>query len=154
MLGGGSGRGAVWLPEIDDEVLVAFEHGDVRRPVVLGGLWNGTDTPPPYEVDQGKQKTRSLVSLKGHKVVLHDGDDSATVELSTSDGKLTIVLDETGGEIKVTASDTAKVTISAEGDLSITAQGQLTLQGQQGAELSSPATIKVKGQMLQLNPPG
>lgn len=153
-LGGGSGRGAVWLPETDDEVLVAFEQGDFSRPVVLGGLWNGKDKPPAYEVDQGKQKTRSLVSRKGHKVVLRDGADSATVELSTSDGKLSIVLDETGGEIKVTASDTAKVTISAGGDLAITAQGQLTLQGQQGAELSSPATVKVKGKMLQLNPPG
>ena len=153
-LGGGKQRGAAWLPEHDDEVLVAFEHGDVRRPYVLGGLWNGLDAPPDYAVDQGKQKTRSLVSRTGHKVVLRDGDDSSTVELTTSDGNLSLVLDETNKEIKISAAQTAKVTISAGGDLTISAQGQLTLQGQQGAELSSPASVKVKGSMLQLNPPG
>src|SRR5271170_858207 len=37
----GPGRGAYFLPEVNDEVLVAFEHGDVRRPYVIGGMWNG-----------------------------------------------------------------------------------------------------------------
>ncbi len=154
MLGAGPSRGAVWIPESGDEVLVAFEQGDIRRPIVVAGLWNGQDQPPAYEVDQGKLKARSLVSRRGHTIVLRDGDDTSTVELNSSDGKLSVVLDETNGELKLTASGTAKVTISAGGDLSIKAQGQLTLEGQQGAELKSPATVKVKGSMLQLNPPG
>lgn len=41
-----SGRGFFWLPEVDDEVLVAFEHGDIRYPIVLGALWNGVDLAP------------------------------------------------------------------------------------------------------------
>ena len=154
MLGAGPSRGAVWLPEHDDEVLVAFEQGDIRRPVVLGGLWNGVDMPPGYETDGGKQKARRFVSRRGHMITLSDADDSSLVSLTTSDGKLSIVLDESNGELKVTASETAKVTISAGGDLTIKSQGQLVLQGQMGAELSSSATVKVKGQMLQLNPPG
>lgn len=153
MLGAGPSRGSVWLPENDDEVLVAFEQGDIRRPIVIGGLWNGVDAPPGYETDGGKQKARRFVSRRGHMITLSDADDSSLVSLSTSDGKLTIVLDETNGELKVTATSGAKVTISAEGDLAIKSQGQLTLQGQMGAELSSSATVKVKGQMLQLNPP-
>jgi phage protein D len=152
--GAGPDRGAVWLPDHDDEVLVAFEQGDVTRPVVLGGLWNGQDQPPTYEVDQGKQKFRSLVSRRGHTVILRDGDDSSTIELTTSDGKLGLVLDETNGEIRLTADGTTKVTISAGGDLAIKAQGQLTLEGQQGAELTSSANVKIKGQVVQLNPPG
>ena len=44
--GAGSGRGLAWLPEVGDEVLVAFGHGDVRAPYVIGGLYNGVDTPP------------------------------------------------------------------------------------------------------------
>lgn len=154
LLGAGPSRGAVWLPDHDDEVLVAFEQGDITRPVVLGGLWNGQDQPPTYEVDQGRQKFRSLVSRRGHTVILRDGDDSSTIELTTSDGKLSLVLDESNGEIRLTADGTTKVTISAGGDLAIKAQGQLTLEGQQGAELTSSATVKVKGSMVQLNPPG
>ena len=42
----GKERGIFFLPEVEDEVLVVFEHGDPRRPVVLGGLWNGVDKPP------------------------------------------------------------------------------------------------------------
>lgn len=43
---GGKERGFWWIPEIDDEVLVVFEHGDPNRPFVLGGLYNGVDKPP------------------------------------------------------------------------------------------------------------
>ncbi len=42
----GSGRGSFFLPEVGDEVLVAFEHGDINHPFVIGMLWNGVDTPP------------------------------------------------------------------------------------------------------------
>ena len=51
--GNGASRGTVWIPEVNDEVLVAFEGGDRQRPFVLGGLWNGKDTPPP---DRGGQR--------------------------------------------------------------------------------------------------
>jgi len=42
----GQGTSAMWIPEIDDEVLVAFEHGDLNRPVIIGSMWNGKDLPP------------------------------------------------------------------------------------------------------------
>ncbi len=41
----GAGRGFYWLPEVSDEVLVAFERGEAHRPYVVGALWNGKDKP-------------------------------------------------------------------------------------------------------------
>ena len=45
-IGAGSDRGTDWLPEINDEVLVGFEHGDIHRPYIIGAVWNGKDAPP------------------------------------------------------------------------------------------------------------
>jgi phage protein D/phage baseplate assembly protein gpV len=154
MPGAGAGRGTMWLPESGDEVLVAFEQGDVRRPVVLGGLWNGQDVPPSHQFDQGHLQARAFVSRLGHSVVLHDADGESSIELRSADGSLAVLLDQSNGEIAIKAAGSSKVTISAGGDLSLQAQGKLTLSGQQGAELTSPATTTVKGQVVQLNPPG
>ena len=160
MPGAGPSRGVVWLPEVGDEVLVAFEHGDVRRPMVLGGFWNSTDTAPPYGVPNGKPNARALVSLKGHKIVLHDESDGS-IELATPKG-LTVLLDDDNGRISIKAGGGAKLVIEADGDISISGQGNvaikagasLSLSGASGLELKSDATTTVKGQMLQLNPPG
>src|SRR5262249_40976203 len=51
---GGNNRGSWFIPDVDDEVLVAFEHGDVRRPYVIGGLWNGKDQAPESMDGAGK----------------------------------------------------------------------------------------------------
>ena len=54
----------MFLPDVDDEVLVGFEHGDIRRPYVLGGLWNGVDKPPLGDdlMDNGHNKRQGIVS--------------------------------------------------------------------------------------------
>jgi len=57
----GGSRGVYFLPEVDDEVLVAFEHGDPGSPYVLGGLWNGKDKPPESNSD-GKNDLRTIKS--------------------------------------------------------------------------------------------
>ncbi|HEX2224158.1 MAG TPA: phage baseplate assembly protein V, partial [Thermoanaerobaculia bacterium] len=67
----GGDRGLYALPEVDDEVLVAFEHGRAELPYVLGSLWNGKDKPPAANED-GKNKLRVLKSRSGHRVRLDD----------------------------------------------------------------------------------
>jgi uncharacterized protein involved in type VI secretion and phage assembly len=59
----GGGRGSMFMPEVNDEVLVAFEHGDTRFPYVIGFLWNGQDAPPGQDV-----RDRKIVSKNGHQV--------------------------------------------------------------------------------------
>ena len=66
----GSGRGIYFLPEVDDEVLIAFEHGDIRFPYVIGSLWNGKDQPPAS--NDGNNDTREIKSRSGHIIRLND----------------------------------------------------------------------------------
>jgi type VI secretion system secreted protein VgrG len=69
----GAGTAAMWLPEIGDEVLVAFEHGDLRRPVVIGSVYNGKDMPP---VALPANKHLSILRQQGASVrteVVFDG---------------------------------------------------------------------------------
>jgi len=73
---GGKERGAFWLPEVDDEVLIAFEHGDVRRPFVIGSLWNGVDkTIHDNKSQDGKNNFRSIRSRSGHMLQFVDKKD-------------------------------------------------------------------------------
>lgn len=91
----GSGRGAWFMPELDDEVVVAFIMGDPEQPIVVGFTWNGKDAPPsPHP------RERMIRSLNGHTIRLIDsppgasGAGSITIEdangnfISLSNGKI------------------------------------------------------------------
>jgi uncharacterized protein involved in type VI secretion and phage assembly len=69
-------RGSFFLPEVDDEVLCMFEHGDVRYPYVIGALWNGVDLPIHDNNEQGgKNNYRSFKSRSGHMLTFLDDAD-------------------------------------------------------------------------------
>ncbi len=135
----GNGRGMLYLPEVDDEVLVAFEHGDIHRPFVVGALWNGQDATP-ITADQavggdGKVNQRVIKSRSGHTVIL---DDTAGAE------EITIV-DKTGNNKIVFHSPDNSMQIRVQGDLTIEAQGKITLSAQTGVEMSSQADFSITG---------
>ncbi|NTW02923.1 MAG: phage tail protein, partial [Oscillochloris sp.] len=88
----GKDRGLYLLPEIDDEVLVAFEHGMIEYPYVLGALWNGKDNPPETN-SNGKNNMRTLKSRSGMIIRLDDTDGSEKIEISDASGKNSIVID-------------------------------------------------------------
>jgi len=156
MLGAGPDRGAVFIPEVNDEVLVAFEHGDFRAPFVIGGLWNGQDAAPDHDTSNGLQE-RTIVSRLGNKVILVDKDGSAGIRLVTAGGQYEIVLDEGASEVVVKAGG-GKVRIEAQQDVALEATGKLTLKGTGGVEITSNANVDisatgnatVKGAMVQL----
>jgi uncharacterized protein involved in type VI secretion and phage assembly len=143
--GAGKDRGWYVLPEVCDEVLVAFEQGDLRRPYVVGGLFNGSDTPkagPVDDVDSGSGaiNRRSLVSRRGHRIDLLDQDGkSEGVSISTGNGKLRLVLDSTGSTVTLHSDGT--VTVEAKRGVTVDAgTGSLVLKG---ADIALKATSGV-----------
>jgi uncharacterized protein involved in type VI secretion and phage assembly len=132
----GNDRGFFFLPEVDDEVLVAFEHGRVEFPYVVGALYNGKDKPPG-DNDDGKNNLRSLKSRSGHTLTLDDTDGKEKIRIVDAKGKESIVFD--------TAEST--ITITADKDLTIESKnGRLLLKGAKGIEITSdggPGKLKV-----------
>ena len=165
--GAGKDRGTIIVPEVGDEVLVVFEQGDLRRPYVLGGLYNGVDLPDskgidPVDSGSGAVNRRSIVSRRGHRIDLLDQDGRKEgVTLATGDGKLSVTLDATGttitvqadGKVKVEGSQGIVIDSSAAklelkgGEISVTATGNLQLKGA-NTTVEGSARTEVKGGAL------
>ncbi|KQR00993.1 VgrG-related protein [Deinococcus sp. Leaf326] len=143
-VGGGAKRGMAWLPEVDDEVLIGFEQGDMHHPYVVGGLWNGVDAlPEPNKklVKGGKTVRRVQYSRKGHKIVLDDSDDQPGITVEDMNGNV-IHID----------SRTNKLTIRMKGDIEVSAQGRLDLKAQTGVSIDGGAgAVTVRGTTIKLN---
>jgi uncharacterized protein involved in type VI secretion and phage assembly len=159
-LGAGPDSGAVWVPEVNDEVLLAFEFGDLRRPHVIGSLYNGRDKPCLGNglFDTGKVKRRGFVSRAGHRLVFLDDSGQLGIALISADGSCKLALDQTDGEIRIHCQ--GKVTIDTEqgeialrsgGDLSVNAQGNLKLTASSGIDIESDGSVTIKGSTIRLN---
>ena len=150
-LGAGPDSGAVWIPEVNDEVLVAFELGHPSRPYVVGSLWNGVDKPPLGDglMDNGPIVRRGFVSRKGHKFVFFDKDGKSGIAILSSDNKLKIALKETDGEIHIASE--GKIVIESKQDLKITSQANLELNGQSGLKIKTSGQLEISGSKIALN---
>jgi uncharacterized protein involved in type VI secretion and phage assembly len=152
----GNGRGAYFLPEVDDEVLMAFEHGRVDHPYVLGSLWNGKDTPPESN-DNGENNHRTIKSRSGHVVRLNDAAGSETIEIIDKSGKNRIAINTAENSITIEAdadiaikSAVGKLTMEANG-IEMKSQAGITVQATLSLDLKANAQVTVKGAMIQLN---
>ncbi len=127
----GGGRGTYFVPEVGDEVLVAFEHGDVDRPYVIGALWNSEDTPPEGMDSEGKNHVRSITSRSGHRVSLEDNEEEQKTRIVIhSAGGHEVVLDDEGGQGKIQVKTAAghSLTLDDTG-------GTVTLEDKSGNKL-------------------
>lgn len=148
----GAKRGMYFLPEADDEVLVAFEHGSLEHPYVVGALWNGKDKAPENNGD-GKNDNRSITSRSGHVVRLCDTDGSERIEIIDKTGDNRIVIHSADNKISIEAkgdisikSATGKMTLDAQGDIAITSStGKVTI-GAIGVEVTSKTDVKIQAQ--------
>ncbi len=95
----GPSRGAVFRPEVGDEVLVLFDHGDVRFPFVIGGVWNGPDAAPTERGSDSDNHVRLIKSRSGHLVALDDTPGKENVTVTDKAGN-SIALSSQGVVIK------------------------------------------------------
>jgi phage protein D len=152
-MGAGADRGFDWLPEVDDEVLVAFEHGDIHRPYVIGNVWNGTDAPPTVPddsvgdegvrlrtlktrlghvlqfVEEDKDDSKQgvyLTTVTGHK--LHLDDSTKFIKAETAGGH-SIFIDDEGKKIEITTSGGHSLTLddNSPGKIDMTSTGDINI---------------------------
>jgi phage baseplate assembly protein gpV len=154
-VGGGSSRGFMWLPQVNDEVLVAFNENDDRDAFILGGLWNTVDRPPssiPTDFMTKRLLKTGLAGGLGHSVEFDDALQSITITSST---KQTVTIDPTkiaistvGGALSVTLDLGPPPAISIQataGNISLSAPlGKISLQGL-AVEVISNTTLDLKG---------
>lgn len=109
----GRRRGSWFLPEVEDEVLVAFEAGHPSRPVVVGALWNGQDVPP-VTADAGNA-VKVLRTRSGSEIRFDDTDGGETVEVRTAAGQSVVLSAAGGGTVLMTDGGANAVMLSPTG---------------------------------------
>jgi uncharacterized protein involved in type VI secretion and phage assembly len=155
----GSGHGCYFIPQVGEEVLVAFHHGDVRDAYVIGSLWNFTDRPPSSTALDPVQK-RIIRTPAGH--VLEFDDLRQSVTLTTSTGQ---AVELTPESVKVSTSGGSEVVLKTAGSVSISAPVQielkapsvtldattLELKAEASARLTAGGSCEIQGTLVKIN---
>lgn len=148
----GSEMGGVWLPEIDDEVMVMFEDGDFSRPIIVGSLYNGDNKSPrtlkfspdhteasvPNKEQSGKNDYRFIRSRAGHSLAFVDTEDGGGVSLR-SNKTAELFIDDASERIRLYDSNQSqwleidvknkKITLQTdEGDILLKAKEKIRLE--------------------------
>jgi len=162
----GPDRGMTFLPEVNDEVLVAFEHGDMGRPYVVGRVWNGVDAAPhPIGelVANGVVNLRVIKTRSGHTLTFDDTEGTELISLvdktttnmikiesstnlitiDANGGQAIIKLDGEAGTMTIETSDA--VTINAGGDMTIESGGAMSVKSGGAMSLEAGGSMTVKG---------
>ncbi len=135
---GGNNRGSWFIPDVNDEVLVSFESGDPRRPYVIGGLWNGKDSPPESMDGSGNNYKKVLRSRHGVKLTLDDQDGQEKFIVETPGGQK-ITLQDGPGQVQIEDSNGNSIKMEASG-ITINAAAKVTI--------NAGATVDVSASMV------
>lgn len=141
----GNNRGALFIPEVGDEVLIAFLLGDIRSPIVIGSLWNNVEKPPEGKNDQND--VRKIRTRAGHEIIFDDtskeggitvktasghqlllDEKKNIVQLSGKDSGQKLLMDGSSGNITVSSGST-KVSIDKNGPIKLETNADITVKG-------------------------
>jgi uncharacterized protein involved in type VI secretion and phage assembly len=160
VLSAGNDRGTYFIPQIGDEVLVAFDQGDVREPYVIGSLWNSQDSPPASGPTDPIAK-RIIKTPLGHVMEFDDLQQSIKVTTTTQQ---TLTMDASGIKI-ATTGDAASIQMDTSGSITIQGSVSVTIKGAtislEGASISikadadlsiqSGGTCQIQGSLVTIN---
>jgi phage baseplate assembly protein gpV len=160
-IGAGKEAGLFMMPEVGDEVLVIFGHGDFSQPFVLGGLWNGQKSIPPETANASsgeKPLVRTWHSSSGHWLAMYDNADNK-VEIGSAGGSsLTLddanqkIILETKNGLTITLDDGgSKITIESQNEIELKASGNLKLQAGGNLDLQASGQVNIQGATINLN---
>ena len=168
----GQDYGTHFLPEVEDEVLVSFENGDIHKPIVIGSLYSGNRKPPENNSD-GNNDVRTITTRSGHKIEFDDNDSEGAVTIETNAGHMLKLDDASGGET-VTIEDKSgnsiemdavgnsiaieaqqeisleapTISLSADGEVSISSKGKVDISGDGQASVSSKGQLSLESNGL------
>lgn len=129
----GDGRGTWFIPELGDEVLVAFEAGNPSRPYVIGALWNGQDAPPENAGAYDQNNRKLIRTRSGLELCFDDSDGQEKLELSTPAGQR-LVLQDAPNQVEIHTQDGSKIII-----------------GQAQIDIVSPGKVSIQAGIIELN---
>jgi len=136
----GNNRGTWFIPDKNDEVLVAFEGGNPRRPYVVGALWNGQDKPPEQMDGSGNNYLKTILSRQGVRITLDDTTGATKLRLETPNGQ-SIVLSDADNSILAQDSNGNSIKMDASG-ITVIATAQVKIQA---------STVEVDASMVTVN---
>lgn len=136
----GNDRGSWFIPDVDDEVLVAFAGGDPRHPFVLGGLWNGSDAPPEEMDSGGENNLKTLRSRSGVVVRMDDSHGQEQLHMETPGGQ-SVTLKDGASAIEIVDSNGNSVKLESSG-ITVEASAKVTINA---------STVEVSASMVTVN---
>ncbi|GAC1627009.1 MAG: hypothetical protein NVS9B10_15540 [Nevskia sp.] len=135
----GNHRGSWFIPDVGDEVLVLFESGDARRPLVVGGLWNGAAAPPETMDGAGSNYRKVLRSRNGVKITFDDQDGQESLKLETPGGQ-SLTLKDGPGNVAIEDSNGNSIKLESAG-ITVTAAAKVTVNASTVAVSAGMVTV-------------
>jgi uncharacterized protein involved in type VI secretion and phage assembly len=141
----GADRGTVFIPDVGDEVLVAFLLGDLRQPVVIGSLWNHKKKPPAWNKKEAPYQIRSR---SGHEILMDDDANDGKIVLKTKAGHQ-IEMSDKAGSVVIKDKSGQTVTMKSNSIEIVSGQAEVTIKGG-NVSIETPSSVKIKGSQVNI----
>jgi len=146
----GNSMGTLFVPEVGDQVLVAFHLGYLNQPFVIGSLWNSEKKPPAKDE---KNNIRKIFSREGHELIFDDTSGKGKVTLKTKKGVMLEIDDQNEKVSLVTKGSAQSVVLEGSSSGKITVKNganQITITNQGDIKIESAKAVTVKSTQINL----